>query len=100
MDPRYLNLLTALICPVSVTIPAPGSSVKYSVFPKFICNTYMGIENHRGMILTGETEELGENARPRATLSNIKSKLTNTGANPGLRVESKRVYTYFLIFLC
>jgi hypothetical protein len=23
MDPRYLNLLTALICPVSVTIPAP-----------------------------------------------------------------------------
>jgi hypothetical protein len=36
MDPRYLNLLTALICPVSVTITAPGASVKYSVFPKII----------------------------------------------------------------
>jgi hypothetical protein len=34
MDPTYLNLLTAKICPVSVTIPDPGSSVKYSVFPK------------------------------------------------------------------
>jgi hypothetical protein len=40
MDPRYLNLLTALICPVSVTIPAPRSSVKYSVFPKLICSPY------------------------------------------------------------
>jgi hypothetical protein len=32
--------LTALIFPVSVTIPVPRSSVKYSVFPKFICNSH------------------------------------------------------------
>jgi hypothetical protein len=29
MDPRYVNLLTAFICPVLVMIPAPGSTVKY-----------------------------------------------------------------------
>jgi hypothetical protein len=40
MDPRYVNLLTALICPVSVTIHAPGYSVKYSVFPTFICSPH------------------------------------------------------------
>jgi hypothetical protein len=42
------------------------------------------MESHGGMILTGETEEIGEKPVP-VTLSPLQIPyLTNSGANPGL----------------
>jgi hypothetical protein len=48
---------------------------------------YISMENHGGMILTGETEEL-EKTCPSATLSTTNPTWTDPGTDPGLRSES------------
>jgi hypothetical protein len=47
---------------------------------------YMSVDSHGGMILTGETEALGENS-PSATLSTTNLIWTDPSTNPGLRGE-------------
>jgi hypothetical protein len=47
----------------------------------------MSMERRGGIILTGETEELGEKTCPSATLSTTNPTWADPGANPGLRGE-------------
>jgi hypothetical protein len=45
------------------------------------------MENHGGIILTGKTEELGEETRPSATLSTTNLTWIDPNSNTGLRGE-------------
>jgi hypothetical protein len=47
----------------------------------------MSVENHGGMILRGETEELKRKSCPSSNFSTINPTWTDPVANPGLRSE-------------